>query len=294
MATTDDTTADRDVRWRTIAGDLRSGILDGRYPPGAALPSEPELTRRYSVSRPTVRKAIETLVSEGLAYVLRGRGSFVRPIPVRRAILITDGTRPDIAAPANHPDVQAFGWDIANRDAGPDTPLFTDERVTANRDIAAFLAVRAGHPVIHRRSMWHRGHSANMDAGIGHLEINSYTNADMVDDWDDPKRHSQYRKRPDFFYRSLNRAHGPVIWMTLTTARIAYEDERETLGLDYAEALLIVRRTMAHSNGRPIEVTEVKAPANRYEIAHHHGVAADPDAAFTTEELAENGISLVI
>lgn len=51
--------------------------------PGAALPSEPELVSRYDVSRPTVRKAIETLVSEGLAYVMRSRGSFVRPIPQR-------------------------------------------------------------------------------------------------------------------------------------------------------------------------------------------------------------------
>ncbi|MFD0657147.1 GntR family transcriptional regulator [Thermocatellispora tengchongensis] len=47
--------------------------------PGAALPSEPELVRRYGVSRPTVRKAIDTLVTDGLAYVMRGRGSFVRP-----------------------------------------------------------------------------------------------------------------------------------------------------------------------------------------------------------------------
>ncbi|GAA0964508.1 hypothetical protein GCM10009555_001800 [Acrocarpospora macrocephala] len=30
------------------------------------MPSEPELVRNYDVSRPTIRKAIETLVSEGL------------------------------------------------------------------------------------------------------------------------------------------------------------------------------------------------------------------------------------
>jgi DNA-binding GntR family transcriptional regulator len=102
-------TDDKDALWRVIASDLRGAILDGRYPPGGALPSEPELVRKYDVSRPTVRKAIETLVSEGLAYVMRGRGSFVRPMPERRAIVITDRDRPDLAAPGNHPDVQAFG-----------------------------------------------------------------------------------------------------------------------------------------------------------------------------------------
>ncbi|MEV6865537.1 UTRA domain-containing protein [Streptosporangium subroseum] len=56
--------------------------------------------------------------------------------------------------------------------------------------------------------------------------------------------------------------------MTSTTSRIADEDERARLGMDYAEAILIIRRTMAHQNGHPIEVTEVKAPANRYEIGY--------------------------
>lgn len=287
-------TEDKDPRWRVIATDLRAAILDGRYPPGGALPSEPELVRKYEVSRPTVRKAVDTLVSEGLAYVMRGRGSFVRPMPERRTIVITDRSRPDLAAPGNHPDVQEFGWDLAMKDVEPEAPLFTDEKISANRDIAIMLGVRPGHPVIHRRSMWHRGHTARIHGASARLEINSYTNADMLPEWDDPKRYHQYRKRPGFFYQSLIREHGPVRWMTLTTARIAYEDERALLGLDYAEALLIIRRTMAHANGRPVEVTEVKAPANRYEIGYHTELADDPDADLTPQELSDNGIDLVI
>ncbi|MEV5557416.1 GntR family transcriptional regulator [Nonomuraea wenchangensis] len=285
-------TDDKDARWRVIATDLRAAILDGRYPPGGALPSEPELVRKYDVSRPTVRKAIETLVSEGLAYVMRGRGSFVRPMPERRAILITDRDRPDLAAPGNHPDVQAFGWDLAGRDH--EAPLFTGEKTTASRDVAVMLSVRPGHPVIHRRSMWHRGHTAAIHGASARLEINSYTNGDMLPDWDDPKRNAQYRKRSGSFYQSLIREHGPVRWMTLTTARIAYEDERAALGMDYAEAVLIIRRTMAHPNGHPIEVTEVKAPANRYEIGYHRELADDPDVDLTSQELSDNGIDLVI
>ncbi|MFF4125703.1 GntR family transcriptional regulator [Microbispora rosea] len=287
-------TEEKDPRWRVIATDLRAAILDGRYPPGGALPSEPELVRKYEVSRPTVRKAIDTLVSEGLAYVMRGRGSFVRPMPERRAIIITDRNRPDLAAPGNHPDVQEFGWDLAMKDVEPEAPLFTDEKISANRDVAIMLGVRPGHPVIHRRSMWHRGHTARIHGASARLEISSFTNADMLPEWDDPKRYQQFRKRPGFFYQSLINEHGPVRWMTLTTARIAYEDERALLGLDYAEALLIIRRTMAHANGRPIEVTEVKAPANRYEIGYHTELADDPDADLTPQELSDNGIDLVI
>ena len=78
--------------------------------------------------------------------------------------------------------------------------------------------------------------------------------------------------------------------MTLTTARIAFEDERTALGMDYAEAVLIIRRTMAH----PIEVTEVKAPANRYEIGYHRELADDAEADLTPQELSDNGIDLVV
>lgn len=39
-----------------------------------------------------------------------------------------------------------------------------------------------------------RGHGAS-----ARLEINSYTNADMLPDFDEPKRFPQHRKRPAFF-----------------------------------------------------------------------------------------------
>ncbi|MEV1172475.1 hypothetical protein [Nonomuraea sp. NPDC049784] len=136
--------------------------------------------------------------------------------------------------------------------------------------------------------MWHRGHTTAIHGASARLEINSYTNADMLPGWDQPKRLAQYRKRAGFFHQSLIR--GPVRWMTLTTARIAYEDERTALGIDYAEAVLVIRRTMAH----PIEVTEVKAPANRYEIGYQRELADEPEADLTPEERSDNGIDLVI
>ncbi|MEU0567812.1 NUDIX hydrolase [Nonomuraea sp. NPDC005983] len=98
--------------------------------------------------------------------------SFVRPMPERRTILIADRNRPDLAAPGNHADVQAFGWDLAQRDREPETPLFTREKSTANRDLAIMVSVRPGHPIIHRRSMWHRGHTAAIRDAPARLEIN--------------------------------------------------------------------------------------------------------------------------
>jgi hypothetical protein len=40
--------------------------------------------------------------------------------------------------------------------------------------------------------------------------------------------------------------------------------------------------------------TEVKAPANRYEVGYHRELAGEPEADLTPQEFSDNGIDLVI
>jgi GntR family transcriptional regulator len=56
---------------------LRSGILSGRSPVGSYLPSEDALTREFGVSRATIRRAMQSLESEGLIDRKQGRGTRV-------------------------------------------------------------------------------------------------------------------------------------------------------------------------------------------------------------------------
>jgi GntR family transcriptional regulator len=60
-----------------IRSELRTGILDGRYPPMERMPSESELGARFGASRTTVRQAIGDLQREGLIFTRQGKGSFV-------------------------------------------------------------------------------------------------------------------------------------------------------------------------------------------------------------------------
>jgi GntR family transcriptional regulator len=50
--------------------------------PGDAIPSEPELQARFDVSRITLRKAVDDLVTEGLLVRQQGRGTFVQKLKV--------------------------------------------------------------------------------------------------------------------------------------------------------------------------------------------------------------------
>lgn len=56
---------------------LRARILDGTYLPDQQLPSENEMTTQFSVSRITIRHALQDLQNEGLIYRLHGKGTYV-------------------------------------------------------------------------------------------------------------------------------------------------------------------------------------------------------------------------
>jgi GntR family transcriptional repressor for pyruvate dehydrogenase complex len=55
-----------------IAGELRDGILSGRYADGDYLPKQDDLMEQFGVSAPSIREALRVLETEGLVTVQRG------------------------------------------------------------------------------------------------------------------------------------------------------------------------------------------------------------------------------
>lgn len=69
--------APRTPIWKSIAATLTEDIAEGRYPPGAKLPTEAELSSRFGVNRHTVRHALKSMAEQGLVHARRGAGVFV-------------------------------------------------------------------------------------------------------------------------------------------------------------------------------------------------------------------------
>ncbi len=69
-----------------ISNYLKSAIEKGLFKADEQIPSEMELAGRYQVNRLTARKAITTLVQEGLLYRVQGKGTFVAPGAQRGAL----------------------------------------------------------------------------------------------------------------------------------------------------------------------------------------------------------------
>lgn len=67
--------------FKEVADSLTARIRQRELPPGMALPSENELCRQFSISRFSVRKALDILEADGLIFRQPGIGSFVSESP---------------------------------------------------------------------------------------------------------------------------------------------------------------------------------------------------------------------
>src|SRR5256885_10485808 len=75
-----------ELKYESIAADLRERIAGGEFAAGRHLPSEADLGGAYAASRMTVRKALEALRGEGLVGSRQGFGWFVAAPPLRQAL----------------------------------------------------------------------------------------------------------------------------------------------------------------------------------------------------------------
>ena len=65
-------------KYEAIAADIRRSIEDGALKPGDKLPTVVEFCELYSVSKITVKRAIEQITEEGLVTSRRGSGTYVK------------------------------------------------------------------------------------------------------------------------------------------------------------------------------------------------------------------------
>lgn len=65
-------------KYEYVAASLSDAVNRGHYPAGTLLPTEEQLTEKYSVSRQTVRKALSILEENGIIEKKQGSGSTVK------------------------------------------------------------------------------------------------------------------------------------------------------------------------------------------------------------------------
>ena len=219
--------------------------------PGERLPSDDELCREFRVSRMTARNAMQRLADDGLVQRVPGRGTFAVPPPAHR-----------------HADrLMAFSHEMRRHGRVPSSRVLAREIRPSTAGEATDLGLDAGEPVVVLRRL--------RLADDVPMAIES---AVLV------RRVAEIVMTADVESGSLHEAlaaaglHLRGGTATITAAAAGAEDAR-LLGVDRDTPLLVERRVIADAQGRPVEATESRYPADRYAL----------DVRFVIEDGARQG-----
>lgn len=118
--------------WRQIERRLTEEIAGGAWREEGRLPSEHALASRFAVNRHTIRRAIEQLARRGVLRVEQGRGIFLTEHALDYAV----GYR------------TRFSENLLRQGRQPGHEMIALDSVTASRDVAKALKLRAGATVL--------------------------------------------------------------------------------------------------------------------------------------------------
>ena len=206
-----------------LAQMLEGAIHDGALPPGARLENEVSLAERLSLSRPTVRRAIQSLVDKGLLVRRRGIGTQVVHGQVSRGVELT-----------------SLWEDLETMGKTPSTKLLSLNIEPASQKIADILGITKGTPVNHLRRIRYADKTP-----VSLME--NWIPVDVTDLSDeDFEKHGLYQ---------LLRVRGTVIRVAKQRilARKATAPEADHLEVERGAALLEMERTSFDNSGRAVE-----------------------------------------
>lgn len=242
--------ADSRSRYAQVASELRTAILDGRLPPGVALPSEARLAIQYDASRDVIRKALSVLRAEGLITTIKGGSTYIRD---RRTVRLPVSRY----SRTFHPGLPAPFQAAAHESGLVGSVLVTTvERLPAEADTAARLGIDEGAEVIVRVRHMRLGEIepetvqiSTSTIPLALVEGSPLAGPDRI---------------PSGVYTAFAElGHTPTTMTEEVMARMPTPQETEILGLVSGQPVLVVERVTRDDKGRPIELVKVVATADR-------------------------------
>jgi DNA-binding GntR family transcriptional regulator len=229
--------------YHQIAQQLKQHIQAGKLEPRTMLGNEIELANLLAVSRPTLRKAIESLVEEGLLARRRGLGTVVVPNTVKRRVSV----------PSLYDDLKTSG-------RSPSTTVLALATQPAPENVARVLDVPIGAPTMFIRRIRHAD-GAPLALMQNHLppDLISPTSSDL-----EARGLFELLRSSGVEPHAVNEAIG---------ARISTRTEARTLDMKPGAPVLTLSVVTYDKAGRIVDFGQHAYRADRYsfEISHVMG-----------------------
>ncbi|WP_131738660.1 GntR family transcriptional regulator [Actinomadura roseirufa] len=238
------------ARYRQVADDLREAISRGTYGPGVALPSQPELARKYGLNQTSISRAIALIESEGLIRTEKGVGSFVLDIPtvkrVRRIPARGEGAG------------SSFAEGLQKAGLRPRTELVQVEEIAPPPRVAEYLNMNADDTaLIRKRHMFADEKPVQIAASYLPIAIAGGTDIAFPD------------TGPTGLYKRLSeRGHRVVRFVEEIESRRPSEEEAAFLRIPVSQHVLEVVRFAFDPKGRPLEVVLNVFPSQLWKLTY--------------------------
>lgn len=240
--------------YEDLADDLRARVLSGRLAPGERLPSEATLGAQHGVSRTVVRQALDVLDREGYVYSAKGRGWFVREV----ARLVWHASRPERNKDTDIAPNDAWSRDVRKQGHEP-SELREVAKAEADLRIANRLGIDLGSTVYVRRRL------RFVDNQVHH-RADTYYPRQIVEGTPIAEPHdvlpSAYAVLDELGLGWTDDPRDEVIARRATTA------EADQFDMSAGDPILEIIRTRRTEDGRPVAVTVIVAPGDRYRVIY--------------------------
>ena len=216
---------------------LRGKIIDGEWGTGSMIPPESELCTIYQVSQITARQALDNLVSDGLIYRQRGRGSFVAQPAIETSL-----TR-----------IVSFTEDMRSRGYEPGSRVFFSGLVAAEPAIAQKLQVEPGEELAQlNRLRFADGQPLSIERSS---LVHKYCPGVLEGDYESNSLRAALLTQ---FGLKLKRAEQSM------RALGANSEAAELLSVGLGEPLLGIERVSFAQSNAPVEYLQIFYRADRY------------------------------
>ena len=218
---------------------LKREILDHDYSTGELLPSEPQLEKRFDVSRTTIRKAIDMLVREKLIKVQQGKGT---------TILDQKATQQLNRVESVTETLRESGYIITTKSMVIDT-------LPASARVSDELHLRAGDDVVCVKRV-------QLADGVPIVIMRNYLPPAIVPNI------QNYVNTFSSLYNFLEINYDIHIDSAIDkiSAKVADEDEASTLNIQPGSAILFMRR-VCYSDNKPVCVDRLSIVGDKYELS---------------------------
>lgn len=220
-----------------FANALRRLIDQGTMSEGDALPSERRITEKTSLSRVTIRKALDLLVKEGLLRQKRGSGTFV------------SGGLPKIEQPLAR--LSSFTEDMLNRGRTPSVRWIEKTLAFPTSEEVMLFGLSPGDQVLHLHRL-RSGDGIPLAVEFATVPASVLPDPDLIE-------HS--------LYEALSKINAmPVRATQRHKARPLPAQEAELLGATTGEAALYIERASRLADGTLVEFTRSYYRSDTYDF----------------------------